>query len=38
MNGRRVVFTENVFHRYAGGRIESVRSVIDETAVRAQIE
>ena len=38
VNGRRVTFTENVFYRFAGGKIESVWSVIDQAAIRAQLE
>ena len=30
VNGRRVAFTENVFYRFAAGKIESVWSVIDQ--------
>jgi predicted ester cyclase len=38
VNGRRVAFTENVFYRFAGGKIESVWSVIDQAAIRAQLQ
>ncbi|WP_191059458.1 ester cyclase [Geminicoccus harenae] len=38
VNGRRVTFTENVFYRFAQGRIESVWSVIDQAAIRAQLQ
>ncbi len=38
VNGRRVTFTENVFYRFAQGRIESVWSVIDQGAIRAQLQ
>jgi predicted ester cyclase len=38
VNGRRVVFSENVFYRFAGGKIESVWSVIDQAAIRAQLQ
>jgi predicted ester cyclase len=37
VNGRRVTFTENVFYRFAHGKIESVWSVIDQAAIRAQL-
>jgi predicted ester cyclase len=35
---RRVAFAENVFYRFTGGKIESVWSVIDQAAIRAQLE
>lgn len=35
--GRRVTFTENVFYRFAGRKVETVWSVIDKDAVRAQL-
>jgi predicted ester cyclase len=38
VNGRRVVFTENVFYRFAGEKIESVWSVIDQAVIRAQLQ
>jgi predicted ester cyclase len=38
VNGRRVTFTENVFYRFAHGKIESVWSVIDQAAIRAQLQ
>jgi predicted ester cyclase len=38
VNGQRVAFSENVFYRFAGGKIESVWSVIDQAAIRAQLE
>jgi predicted ester cyclase len=38
VNGRRVVFTEKVFYRFAGGKIASVWSVIDQAVVRAQLQ
>ena len=38
VNGRRVAFTENVFYRFAEGRIEAVWSVIDQAALKAQLE
>ncbi|MGH6861899.1 MAG: ester cyclase [Phyllobacterium sp.] len=37
VNGRRVSFTENVFYRFEAGRIEQVWSVIDKTAIEAQL-
>ena len=37
VNGRRVTFTENVFYRFTQGKIESVWSVIDQAAIRAQL-
>lgn len=37
MNGTRVQFAENVFYRYAEGRIREVFSVIDKAAIAAQI-
>jgi predicted ester cyclase len=37
VNGRRVVFTENVFYRFANGKIETVWSVIDQAAIKAQL-
>lgn len=37
VNGRRVSFTENVFYRFAGERIENVWSVIDKAAIEAQL-
>ena len=38
VNGRRVTFTENVFYRFAHGKIENVWSVIDQAAIRSQIQ
>jgi len=38
VDGRRVTFTENVFYRFEGDRIESVWSVIDQAAVRLQLQ
>jgi predicted ester cyclase len=38
VNGRRVAFTENVFYRFVGGKIDSVWSVIDQAAIRAQLQ
>jgi predicted ester cyclase len=37
VNGRRVSFTENVFYEFAGSKIASVWSVIDKTAIEAQL-
>ncbi len=37
VNGRRVVFAENVFYRFRNGKIEEVWSVIDKAAVEAQL-
>ncbi|MBB5223226.1 putative ester cyclase [Amaricoccus macauensis] len=37
VNGRRVVFVENVFYQYQDTRISSVWSVIDKAAIEAQI-
>lgn len=37
VNGRRVVFSENVFYEFAGERIVSVWSVIDKTAIADQV-
>jgi predicted ester cyclase len=37
VNGRRVVFTENVFYEFQHARICNVWSVIDKAAVQAQI-
>lgn len=37
VNGRRVAFAENVFYRFGGGKIEQVWSVIDKTAIEAQL-
>jgi predicted ester cyclase len=38
VNGRRIAFTENVFYRFAGGKIESVWSVIDQAVIRTQLQ
>ncbi|MET3927828.1 ester cyclase [Devosia sp. 2618] len=38
VNGRRVQFTENVFYRFVDGRIETVWSIIDTDAIRAQVK
>lgn len=37
VNGRRVLFHENVFYEVADGRIVDVRSVIDRAAIEAQL-
>ncbi len=37
VNGRRVVFAENVFYRFEGERIAEVWSVIDKAAIEAQL-
>lgn len=37
VNGKRVSFSENVFYRFAGGKIEEVWSVIDKAAIEAQL-
>jgi len=37
VDGRRVVFGEHVFYRYAGGRVADVRSLVDVEAVRRQV-
>jgi predicted ester cyclase len=37
VNGKRVSFTENVFYRFRGERIEQVWSVIDKAAIEAQL-
>jgi predicted ester cyclase len=37
VNGRRVSFTENVFYEFVGSKIASVWSVIDKTAIEAQL-
>ena len=37
VNGRRVVFTENVFYRFKGGKIAEVWSVIDKAAIETQL-
>jgi predicted ester cyclase len=37
VNGRRVSFAENVFYRFHDGRIEEVWSVIDQSAIEAQL-
>ncbi len=37
VNGRRVAFAENVFYAFEGGRIARVWSVIDKSAIEAQL-
>jgi predicted ester cyclase len=37
VNGRRVSFSENVFYEFRDGRILNVWSVIDKTAIEAQL-
>jgi predicted ester cyclase len=37
VNGRRVSFTENVFYEFAGSKISCVWSVVDKTAIEAQV-
>src|SRR5579872_3407640 len=37
VNGRRVVFTENVFYQFRSERIGEVWSVIDKAAIEAQL-
>ena len=37
VNGKRVSFSENVFYRFANGKIETVWSVIDQAAIAAQL-
>ncbi len=37
VNGRSIVFAENVFYRYEGEKIVAVWSVIDKTAIEAQL-
>jgi len=38
VNGRRVVFSENVFYEFRAGRIGEVWSVLDKVAIEAQLE
>ena len=38
VNGRRVSFAENVFYRFLRGKIVEVWSVIDKTAIEAQLD
>jgi predicted ester cyclase len=37
VNGRSVVFAENVFYRFHGEKIDDVRSVIDWAAIEARL-
>ncbi len=37
VNGRRVQFTENVFYRYADGRIAEVWSIVEKQAIEGQL-
>jgi len=37
VNGRRVAFSENVFYQFLSGRIREVWSVIDKSAIEAQL-
>ena len=37
VNGRTVSFTENVFYRFADGRIVEVFSIVDKLAIEAQL-
>jgi predicted ester cyclase len=37
VDGKRVSFTENVFYRFRGEKIEQVWSVIDKAAIEAQL-
>lgn len=37
VNGRRISFTENVFYEFQGGKIANVWSVVDKTAIEAQL-
>ena len=37
VNGKRVVFAENVFYRFLSGKIAEVWSVIDKAAIEAQL-
>lgn len=37
VNGKRISFTENVFYEFQGGKIANVWSVIDKTAIEAQL-
>ena len=37
VNGKRVVFAENVFYKFRGGKIAEVWSVIDKAAIEAQL-
>jgi predicted ester cyclase len=37
VNGRRVQFSENIFYRFADGRITQTWSIIDKAAIEAQL-
>jgi predicted ester cyclase len=37
VNGKSVSFTENVFYRFRGAKIEEVWSIIDKAAIEAQL-
>ena len=37
VHGKRIAFTEDVFYRFADGKIDTVWSVIDQAAIRAQL-
>lgn len=37
VNGRRLSFAENVFYEFRGSKIASVWSVVDKTAIEAQL-
>jgi predicted ester cyclase len=37
VNGKRISFTENVFYRFRGEKIDQVWSVIDKAAIEAQL-
>ncbi|UJX46353.1 ester cyclase [Xanthobacter sp. YC-JY1] len=37
INGRRVIFSENVFYRFDRSRIVQVWSVVDKAAIEAQL-
>jgi predicted ester cyclase len=37
VNGRRICFAENVFYRFAGGRIVEVWSVLDKVEIERQL-
>lgn len=37
INGRRVIFYENVFYRFDRGRIVEVWSIVDKAAIEAQL-
>ncbi|MBP0588548.1 ester cyclase [Paraburkholderia sp. LEh10] len=37
IGGKRIVFAENVFYAFRGGKIAQVWSIIDKTAIEAQL-